>query len=566
MDRDGRSLMNGSDDNLDDLLADLCDGSISQADFAVLERRLTSDAESRRRYVRYMHLHAELAFSDGAISALGEQALMMDAAQAAWCAAEPVRLAHMPRALGSRRPALRRLKYAAAAAVLLGLGLIMFINRGETERDRALATITPAADARLRIDGEPGNVIDTGATVEVESGSAKLAFRSGPHVTLSGRSSLRLDAANRATLHRGTLAASVPAAAIGFTIDTPTMRIIDLGTRFGVLAPPSGDAEVHVFEGSVEVQPRVRLPRLYYSFDDGEVIDAFAKLAATARGGARATPGIIGAGAMQFDNDDASSIVLGDGGASEPGHGIFGVRDGITIEVIIIPRWSGKGWSTRAPGSNGRPYDYDEIFRKDDGDHRILLCFQDDEGGNQPLVPVVDPGPCLTFGLHLQGHGYSELDMRLDGQHGRPTLAELKDGKPHHVVATYDAATGIKAIYIDGTLRFSHRFTPGGRIVAGGAAMAAIGNNLSERYEAFQGVIDEFAFYDAALTPGEIAAHWRHVKAGLNYFGVKALSAGADGAVRPVIRLSAGDAMRFDADSGLPVEGVAVDEAKFGPR
>ena len=44
-------------------------------------------------------------------------------------------------------------------------------------------------------------------------------------------------------------------------------------------------------------------------------------------------------------------------------------------------------------------FNYDEIFRKDDDQQRMLLCFQNDTGAEQPLIPVVDPGPCLTFGM-----------------------------------------------------------------------------------------------------------------------------------------------------------------------
>jgi hypothetical protein len=40
-------------------------------------------------------------------------------------------------------------------------------------------------------------------------------------------------------------------------------------------------------------------------------------------------------------------------------------------------------------------------------------------------------------------------------------------------------------------------------------------------------VIDEVALYDFALTPAEIAAHWRRAAGGENYFGAQPPASGA---------------------------------------
>jgi len=55
-------------------------------------------------------------------------------------------------------------------------------------------------------------------------------------------------------------------------------------------------------------------------------------------------------------------------------------------------------------------------------------------------------GPTLSFGLYIDGHGYGELEALLDGEEGRPSLDALRDGKPHHVVASYDAQTDTLSI------------------------------------------------------------------------------------------------------------------------
>ncbi|MCX6952130.1 MAG: DNRLRE domain-containing protein, partial [Verrucomicrobia bacterium] len=47
--------------------------------------------------------------------------------------------------------------------------------------------------------------------------------------------------------------AEVPEPAHGFTIDTPDLKVVDLGTRFGVTAGAAGDSHVFVFEGEVKL-------------------------------------------------------------------------------------------------------------------------------------------------------------------------------------------------------------------------------------------------------------------------------------------------------------------------
>src|SRR5205807_7491970 len=144
------------------------------------------------------------------------------------------------------------------------------------------------------------------------------------------------------------------------------------------------------------------------------------------------------------------------------------------------------------PQWSGEQFDYDEIFRKEDFLDLMLLSFQNDNV----------EGPNLSFGL-MVGGVYDELDMPLDGVGGRPALADLEDGQPHRIVATYDAATGLKAIYVDGTLRDSVSLAPGSLITSGGPADAVIGNH-TYRIEPFTGTIDEVAFYNRALTSSEI--------------------------------------------------------------
>ena len=207
--------------------------------------------------------------------------------------------------------------------------------------------------------------------------------------------------------------------------------------------------------------------------------------------------GLVGGGALDFDNTANAFVNLGSGGGS------FSTTDGITVEAVIAPDWSGTAG------------DYDQIFRKEDGSSRILFGFQHDANTGTRDVPISPAEqPVLSFGINVGGV-YSELDMPLDGQGSRPTLAELKDGSPHHVAATYDRTSGQKRIYIDGVLAFSA--TLSGSISSGGASTAYIGN-MSGRGEPNNGVLDEVAFWSRALSSTDIAAHSAAALSGLDYF------------------------------------------------
>ncbi len=228
----------------------------------------------------------------------------------------------------------------------------------------------------------------------------------------------------------------------------------------------------------------------YWSFDEASsgstpAVDAVGGNNGSFIGTATRVPGLVGLGAARFNNAATDGVSLGAGM-----NNAFSMSTGITVFVRIRPTWGG--------GSG----DYDEIFRKEDGGNRILLSFQND-ANNGGANPPVSPGPVLSFGLNVNG-AYGELDMPLDGAAGRPTLAQLTDGATHSIAATYDSASGRKAIWIDGTMRWS--VTLSGPIASGGGAAAVIGNINTGGGEPFSGTIDDVAIWRAALATNEIAA------------------------------------------------------------
>ncbi len=133
----------------------------------------------------------------------------------------------------------------------------------------------------------------------------------------------------------------------------------------------------------------------------------------------------------------------------------------ITFSAWVVPVEMGK---------------YSEIFRKEDGDHRVLFSFQDD-------------GTHLSLGLNIGG--YVECDASI-----RPQM--VLDGRWHHCAATFDGRC--MRVYLDGQ-EIGSLARPGS-ISAGGEAPGCIGS--SEGGECFQGSLDDLRIYSEALSSGEI--------------------------------------------------------------
>ena len=240
----------------------------------------------------------------------------------------------------------------------------------------------------------------------------------------------------------------------------------------------------------------------YWNFDQqsGQLLDLADGNNGSLGTGAKRTAGIVGTGAVSFDNTTGAYVSVGIGTDNN-----FSVSAGITVEAIIVPTWSSAS------------SDEDTIFRKEDGPLRITFSFQNDASASNRDVSIDPPEqPVLSWGLNVGGT-YTELDMPFDGLSGRPSLAEVKDGEPHHVAATYDVQQGLKAIYFDGQRVFEFSFAPGTAVASGGTTTAYIGN-MSGRTRPFTGLIDEVAFWRRALSAAEVGQHFERFRAGRNYF------------------------------------------------
>jgi hypothetical protein len=137
---------------------------------------------------------------------------------------------------------------------------------------------------------------------------------------------------------------------------------------------------------------------------------------------------------------------------------------------------------------------YYEIYRKEDGNDRHLLSFQ-------------NSGTILSFGIGTATQGYQELDVPI-------TSTNYTNGW-HLITAVYDGQK--KYLYRDGVQIGSQIAT--GAIGTGGGANAYIGS-YGGGQEYFYGQIDEVRIYNRALSPKEVTDLYNFAPGPLMYWNL----------------------------------------------
>jgi len=154
---------------------------------------------------------------------------------------------------------------AVAALVLAFAGIAWVRHQADATRDQttsAVAVLTQAVDVEWVPGNDPhtvGGALSPG-WLRLKSGLAQIEFNDGARVILEGPAELEIRSRTEAFCRAGRLSAQVPAAAHGFKIASSRMTVVDLGTSFG-FETHDGAAEVHVFEGKVQLVDAATAPK-----------------------------------------------------------------------------------------------------------------------------------------------------------------------------------------------------------------------------------------------------------------------------------------------------------------
>lgn len=235
------------------LIDDLLDGSISEADFLRLEAQLRVDPTLRQRYYARLKLENGLRIESERLGGSSSELAI---------------------------PFWR--KHAIALGAVASIALLLIIgfsgwNVGRQAAQEAPLSVEPRAagfavlseysDAAWE-DGvrlNRGDLLPQGP-LKLRSGVAQLELFSGVTVILEGESAFEVHSPMEMTVAKGRIRALVPPAAKGFKVNTATGEVVDLGTEFSLDVTPEG-SEMHVIEGKIEWHPNASNVR---SLTDGQ--------------------------------------------------------------------------------------------------------------------------------------------------------------------------------------------------------------------------------------------------------------------------------------------------------
>ncbi len=91
-------------------------------------------------------------------------------------------------------------------------------------------------------------------TMRLTRGRVWMTFFNGAQVGIEGPATFTLEDGHQMRLQRGKLVGYCPIEARGFVVITPSSTVIDLGTEFAVAVDERGTTDVHVLEGTVDLQ------------------------------------------------------------------------------------------------------------------------------------------------------------------------------------------------------------------------------------------------------------------------------------------------------------------------
>ncbi|MEQ8848265.1 LamG-like jellyroll fold domain-containing protein [Botrimarina sp.] len=261
------------------LISQLTDGSLSESDAARLRQILAHDDDTLAYYVRWFDLHAalhdDLVRSGFDPFTLARRSRRRDQENAVskWLTRHATRWAPVALAVAAtglvaiawRAEPTGVVPVAQSPPITAADGFQRLdnpsIQRFREKDSETIAVVTKTLDARWgdRADCHIGSALGRGR-LRLTRGVAQIEFLSGANVVLEAPAEIELQSAMAMRCVAGKIRANVPNPAIGFVVETPSKRVVDLGTEFAVRVGAGGD-EVHVLDGEVRLEPSTSAAR-----------------------------------------------------------------------------------------------------------------------------------------------------------------------------------------------------------------------------------------------------------------------------------------------------------------
>jgi hypothetical protein len=254
------------------LIVETLEGQITPERFAVLEKRLQTDPSAVQQYLEEMMnsaalmwrassffaetMEAEVGEDTQFLTALGEYektapAVLIEPE------AKPAVVETKPTVRSRKRTS--RFSVAAAAAALAAMVLfLVYLELHPTAVEEPAARVADTLGAVW--DLEAGGAPDPEAVLYpgrgpwiLKQGYIRLVYEDGAQAVIEGPARFQVKAEEELGLSYGQVYVYCPVSATGFTVSTPAMKVIDLGTEFGVKVSGIGSTQVHMLKGKASL-------------------------------------------------------------------------------------------------------------------------------------------------------------------------------------------------------------------------------------------------------------------------------------------------------------------------
>jgi hypothetical protein len=279
------------------LILSAIDGTISPDDFARLDNEIRTNLDLANHYVEFMLLYAGLRQPGQVSTFFSESGVKSDSGldMELWneLATFEKTAETVERTLPSQSEVLdtppsgrieRKISRMAiytsmiSVAALVLMGLFVFLNPRTKD---PVGILVKTVDSKWH-----DNTEDIGAgqdlykgRLHLDSGLAQVRFASGASVILEGPAEVELLGGNSMNVLSGKIVATVGREAIGFVVNTPRGKVLDLGTEFGIQVNQTGQSQVHVFTGEVVLYPMDNDGHLNVSQGSAKSVDQDGKVA-----------------------------------------------------------------------------------------------------------------------------------------------------------------------------------------------------------------------------------------------------------------------------------------------
>ena len=518
------------DERLDSLVGQLREGRLSEAEAAELRQLLQSHPDARRRFAEHMFLAATLKLD-------GEEWLR-EGMHAGWVATT-----------GERRVGWAWFGAGVALAATILLPLVILWPGRPTPAviegaggfvDQGVAVLAEAVDAQwagTAVRPRIGASLPQGR-LKLEKGWARIDFYSGASVVLQGGADLELVSPMESILHGGAIRAHVPEHAQGFVVRSGQLKLVDLGTSFGMRVDAEKGTEVHVFEGKVQLHDAasadqdargreltqgaaVRIARDGSSAalqadareftgwrdlqrrTDADLLQRFQNWQAASAALAK-DPRLIAY--YPFERDPARPDRLANGSVK---------REEAIAGSIVGCSWSQGRWPGKDALEFKRPGDRVRIKVPGEYESLTLMAWvRPDSLGNCFASLLLSDGWRRRGAVHWQLMGSHQLSLSVWDRDGvnpdvrsLPMLDPYDLGRWMHLAAVYDGSKRLATLYQNGQPIGARQLPLAVPLCIGAAE---IGNwctlNFPDRVPIrnFNGRIDELTVFSAALDAAEI--------------------------------------------------------------